>query len=142
MTVPTTPSSLTDTSAPVSWVIVLMTLPFGPITSPILSIGISKLMIFGAVLAHVGAGLAIASSITSRILQPGVLGLEQRLREHVGREPVDLRVELQRGDEVARARDLEVHVAERVLGAEDVGERRVLALGEHEAHRDARRPAP
>ena len=39
----------TDTSAPVSWVIVLMTLPFGPITSPILSIGISKLMIFGAV---------------------------------------------------------------------------------------------
>ena len=62
---------------------------------------------------------------------------QQRLREHVGREAVDLRVELQRGDEVARAGDLEVHVAERVLGAEDVGERRVLALGVDEAHRDA-----
>ena len=38
----------TETSAPVSSVIALMTLPFGPITSPILSIGISKLTIFGA----------------------------------------------------------------------------------------------
>ena len=36
-----------------------------------------------------------------------------------------------------RAGDLEVHVAERVLGAEDVGEGRVLALGVDEAHRDA-----
>ena len=51
--------------------------------------------------------------------------------------PVDLRVELQRGDELRRAGDLEVHVAERVFGTEDVGEGRVLALGEHEAHRDA-----
>ena len=95
VTVPTTPSSLTDTSAPVSAVIVLMTLPFGPMTSPILSIGISKLMIFGAVPLHVVArSSAIAASITSRILQPGVARLVQRLREHVGREAVDLRVEL------------------------------------------------
>ena len=35
------------------------------------------------------------------------------------------------------AGDLEVHVAERVLGTEDVGEGDVLALVEHEAHRDA-----
>ena len=55
VTVPTTPSSLTDTSAPVSSVIVLMTLPLGPMTSPILSIGISKLTIFGAVRLHVVA---------------------------------------------------------------------------------------
>ena len=48
-------------------------------------------------------------------LQPGFLGLEQRLREHVGGDAVDLRVELQRGDELRGAGDLEVHVAERVL---------------------------
>ena len=37
-------------------------------------------------------------------LQAGVAGLEQRLAQHVGREAVDLGVELQRGDEVARCR--------------------------------------
>ena len=75
-------------------------------------------------------------------LEPGVLGLEQRLREHVGGNAVDLRVELQRGDELGSAGDLEVHVAERVLRTEDVGERDVTAVGVDEAHGDAgdRRP--
>ena len=41
-------------------VIVLMTLPLGPITSPILSIGISKLTIFGAVSRTSSRGAAIA----------------------------------------------------------------------------------
>jgi len=67
VTVPTTPSSVTDTSAPVSCVIVLMTLPFGPMTSPILSIGISKLTIFGAVSRSSALGTAIAPAMTSRI---------------------------------------------------------------------------
>ncbi len=104
LTVPTTPSSLTETSAPVSWVMVLMTLPLGPITSPILSIGISKLMIFGAV------GLTSLRCVGDlgvhdvEDLQAGVAGLQQRRAQHVGRETVDLRVELQRGDEVARCR--------------------------------------
>src|SRR5262245_16774032 len=62
-------------------------------------------------------------------LEPGVLRLQQRLAEHVGGNAVDLRVELQRGHELFGARDLEVHVAEGVLGAEDVGQRRVLAFG-------------
>ena len=138
LTVPTTPSSLTDTSAPVSWVIVLMTLPLGPITSPILSIGISKLMIFGAVSLDVVAGRRRSSaSITSRIFMRASRAWSSACAQHVGGEAVDLGVELQRGDEVARAGDLEVHVAERVLGAEDVGEGRVLALGVDEAHRDA-----
>ena len=75
--------------------------------------------------------------MTSRICEAGVLGLVQGLGQHVGRDAVDLGVELQGGDELGGAGDLEVHVAERVLGAEDVGEGRVLALGEHEAHGDA-----
>src|SRR5680860_1479921 len=66
-TVSIAPSSLTETSAPVSWVMVLITFPLGPITSPILSIGISKLMIFGAVGRTSSRGAEIAPFITSRI---------------------------------------------------------------------------
>ena len=56
-TMPTPSSSATEMSAPVSCWIVLMTLPLGPITSPILSIGISKLTIFGAVWRTSSRGL-------------------------------------------------------------------------------------
>ena len=42
-------------------------------------------------------------------------------------ETLDLEVELEAGDAVLRARDLEVHVAEVVFRAEDVGEDDVLA---------------
>ena len=74
--------------------------------------------------------------------QPGVAGLGQRGGEHLGRDAVELGVELQRGDELGGAGDLEVHVAERVFGAEDVGQRDVargaVDLVGHQAHRDAR----
>ena len=136
-TMPTMPSSSTLMSAPVSCWMALMTLPFGPMTSPILSIGISKLMIFGACSPTSSRGSAMAPAMTSRICEAGVLGLVQGAGQHVGGDAVDLGVELQRGDELGRAGDLEVHVAERVLGTEDVGEGGVLALGEHEAHGDA-----
>ena len=115
-----------------------MTLPLGPMTSPILSIGISKLTIFGRGVGRPrsrGSAMALVHDLED--LEAGVLGLLQRLGQHVGGEAVDLGVELQGGDEVGGAGDLEVHVAERVLGAEDVGERRVLALGVDEAHGDA-----
>ena len=42
----------------------------------------------------------------------------------------------------ARAGDLEVHVAEVILGALDVGEDDVVVALLDEAHRDARTPAP
>ena len=67
VTVPTTPSSSTLMSAPVSCWMVLITLPLGPMTSPILSSGIVKLTIFGAVSRTSGRGSAMASCITSRI---------------------------------------------------------------------------
>ena len=61
--------------------------------------------------------------------------------QDLGGDAVELGVELERGDELAGAGDLEVHVAERVLGAEDVGQRDVLGLAVDlagdEAHRDA-----
>src|SRR5437764_1214633 len=69
VTVPTTPSSSTAMSAPVSCCRALMTLPLGPMTSPILSIGISKLVILGAVPCTSGRGSAMAPFMTSRILR-------------------------------------------------------------------------
>ena len=75
-------------------------------------------------------------------MQPGRAGLGQRTGEDVGGDAVELRVQLEGRDEVLGAGDLEVHVTERVLGAEDVGQRDVLGLAVdlvgHQAHGDAR----
>ena len=70
--------------------------------------------------------------------QPRATGLLQRGGEHRGRDAVQLGVQLQRGDDILGPGDLEVHVTERVLGAEDVGQRDVLAALVDQAHRDAR----
>ena len=66
-TMPTMPSSSTLMSAPVSAWMVLIILPFGPMTSPIFSTGISKLLIFGACSPTSGRGSAMAPAMTSRI---------------------------------------------------------------------------
>jgi hypothetical protein len=90
-----------------------------------------------------GAVGAISSGLVDRLVhdledrQAGGAGLLQRGGQHVARDAVELGVELQRGDELRRAGDLEVHVAERVLGAQDVGERGVLAALVDQAHGDA-----
>ena len=67
VTVPTGPSPSTDTSAPVSCSMARIVLPLGPMISPTLSPGTSKLTIFGAVGPTSDRGREIASSITSRI---------------------------------------------------------------------------
>ena len=60
--------------------------------------------------------------------------------------PRDLDVHLDRGDALAGAGDLEVHVAQRVFDALDVGQDGVLALGRavlgDQAHRHAGDRAP
>ncbi len=94
-----------------------MTLPLGPMTSPILSIGISMLTIFGAVSRHRRAGLADRRVHDRQDGDPGVAGLAQGGAQHVGGQAVDLGVELQGGHELRRAGHLEVHVAEGVLGS-------------------------
>ena len=52
-------------------------------------------------------------------------------------ESFDLDVHLDRGDPLLRSRNLEVHVAEVILGAKDIGKDCVLAAFLDEAHRDA-----
>ena len=49
----------------------------------------------------------------------------------------DLDIHLQARDALARAGDLEVHVAVVVFGARDVGEDGVVVAFQHQAHRDA-----
>src|SRR6266446_2276079 len=69
----------------------------------------------------------------------GFLGLCQRFAHHLDADAEDLDVHLQSGDAVARAGDLEVHVAVVVFGAGDVREDRILVvLTNDEAHGDAR----
>ena len=68
VTMPESWASSTLTSAPVSDCMALMTFPLGPITSPILSSGISNLMILGAVGRTSSRGAAMAPAITSKIL--------------------------------------------------------------------------
>ncbi len=52
---------------------------------------------------------------------PRVPSLGQSARENIRRNPVQLGVQLQGGDELAGAGDLEVHVAVGILSAQDVG---------------------
>ncbi len=62
----------------------------------------------------------------------------ERLGQDIGREAVDLRVQLEGRHELRCAGHLEVHVPEGVLGSEYVGKGRVDALGVDEPHRDPR----
>ena len=64
------------------------------------------------------------------------LGLGQRSDQDVGRNAVDLGVQLQGRNRVGRTGNLEVHVAKGIFGTKDVGQGGVLALGVDKAHRD------
>src|SRR5215208_748173 len=66
-----------------------------------------------------------------------LLGLRERVAQDVEGHARDLDVHLQRGDAALRAGDLEVHVAEVVLDAGDVGEHDVVVALLDQAHRDA-----
>ena len=67
----------------------------------------------------------------------GVLRLREGLLHDLAADAGDLDVHLQGGDALVRAGDLEVHVAEVVLRALDVGEDLVVVAFLDEAHRDA-----
>src|SRR5690348_2815832 len=69
-------------------------------------------------------------------VQAALARLLQRDLHDLGRHALDLDVHLQRGDAVLRSGHLEVHVAEVILIAQDVGEHLVAVALEHEAHRD------
>ena len=69
--------------------------------------------------------------------QPGLAGLGQRVAQDLERDARDLDVHLEGGDALLGAGDLEVHVAEVVLDAGDVGEHDVVVALLDQAHGDA-----
>ena len=90
----------------------LIRLPLGPITSPILSTGIWIVMIarrlgLTSVARHRDRRLHARRGSWSR----ASCACSSARDEHVAGQTRDLHVELDRGDELARAGDLEVHVA-------------------------------
>ena len=92
-------------------------------TAPILSTGMVTVTTRGAY-GLISSGLVDRLGHHVEDRQPGARGLLQRRRQHLGRDAVELGVELQRGHELLGAGDLEVHVAVGILGTEDVGQRR------------------
>ena len=69
-------------------------------------------------------------------VDPPAVRLRQRAFEEVERERADLVVELHRGHPLRRAGHLEVHIAEVILDAEDVGEDRHRVPLLHQPHGD------
>jgi hypothetical protein len=94
-------------------------LPPGPMMSRILSVGILMVMTLG------------------EDERAAFLGLEKRLAKDVHGQALGLVVHLHGRDAVGRAGDLEVHVAEEVLEALDVGQDGDLVALLDEPHRDA-----
>ena len=70
-------------------------------------------------------------------VHPSFARLRQRDRHDLLGDALDLDVHLQRGNAVIGARDLEVHVAEMILVAQDVGEHGEPVAVLDEPHCDA-----
>jgi hypothetical protein len=134
----TRPSFSMSIFTPVSAMILLITLPPGPITLLILSGSICMTIMRGANSESSGAASAIVSLSLSMMNKRDFFASVIASRMMAIVMPCDLDVHLNRRDAVDRAGDLEVHLAERVFDALDVGEDRVLLAVQHEAHRDAR----
>ena len=116
------PSSSMSILAPVTSLISRITLPPVPITSRILSFGIVIDGDARRVAAHVAAGAGQRLGHLAEDVQAAVLRLRQRIAHDLEGDRGDLDVHLQRGDALLGAGHLEVHVAEVILVAEDVGQ--------------------
>ena len=108
-----------------------------PMTAPIFSGSIWIEVMRGAYGDSSSRGSAIASAILPRMYMRPSWACVERVAQDVERDARDLDVHLEGGDAVARAGDLEVHVAEVVLDAGDVGEDDVVVALLDQAHRDA-----
>ena len=108
--------------APVCSTISRITLPPVPMTSRILSFGTLMMVMRGALSADVVARAGQRLRHLAEDVQAAVARLRQRDLHDLRGDRGDLDVHLQRGDALLGAGDLEVHVAEMILVAEDVGE--------------------
>ena len=136
----TVPSSAMSILAPVFSTISRMTLPPVPITSRILSTAMLNTSMRGACSPSSVAVLGQRLRHVTQDVQPAVAwpARGQCCMISSG-DAGDLDVHLQRGHAPLGAGHLEVHVAEMVLVAEDVGEHGIALVLEDEAHGDTRR---
>ncbi len=123
----TVPSSSTSMATPVASTMPLMVLPPGPMMSRIWSGLTLTVVMRGAYLLSSGRTVGSVSSILPRMWRRPSRACSSACVEDRAREAGDLDVHLDGRDAAGRAADLEVHVAEVVLVAEDVGEDGVLA---------------
>ena len=123
------PSSSMSILAPVTSQISRITLPPVPITSRILSLGMVMTVMRGALSETASRALLQRLRHLAQDVQAAVARLVERDLHDLLGDRGDLDVHLQRGDALFGAGDLEVHVAEMILVAEDVGQ-----------HGEARRP--
>ena len=121
----TVPSSSTSIEAPVSSWIERIILPPGPINRPIFSGSMCVRSSRGAHCEISGRGRGMAREHRAEDLDPRLARLLERLADDLLADAGDLQVELDAGDAVLRAGHLEVHVAEMVLVADDVGQQDV-----------------
>ena len=118
----TVPSSSMSMVVPVSSVIPRITAPPLPMTSRIFSGSIFMVMMRGAHSDMSARGLEMTSFILPRMCRRPSLAWARASCMISLVMPCDLDVHLQRGDAGGGAGDLEVHVAQVILVAEDVGE--------------------
>src|SRR6185437_10002083 len=114
-----------------------MVFPLGPMMSPILDCGIWIVMIRGAYLDSCERVCGMAASMMSRMWSRAFLAFSSAC-DDPEIQAVDLDVHLNGRHAGPRTRDLEVHVAEVVFGAQDVGEHRDALPFLDQAHRHAR----
>ena len=96
-------------------------LPPGPISRPIFSGSIFVRNSRGP-RARCPDAVADGGQDLAQDLHPRIVRLGQRAAHDILADPVDLQIELDARDAVLRPRDLEVHVAEVVFVADDVGQ--------------------
>ena len=118
----TVPSSSTLISVWVSsWILRIIDPPL-PMISRIFSGLILIVMMRGAKSLISARASGMTSAILSRIVRRAARAWLEAVADDRLADALDLDVHLQGGDAVPRAGDLEVHVADRVLLAEDVGQ--------------------
>ena len=88
------------------------------------STGILRVVILGAKSLMLPLGRSMAFSHLAQNMQPSVLGLAQGLGHDLLADSADLDVHLHGGDAFFGAGHFEVHVAQVILVAQDVGQNR------------------
>ena len=122
----TVPSSSTSITAPVDSWIARIILPPGPMSAPIFSGSILRAQQPRRPCRNFGPRARDRREHLAENLDPRFARLSERRPDDFFADAVDLQIELNAGDAVLRAGDFEIHVAEMIFIADDVGQQHPL----------------